>query len=137
MLYPIAIEKELTDDGKVVYGVVVPDLLGCIAVGDTYQEAYDNAIEAICFHLENMADDGDEIPLPKTIDDYIHHVDYQGMTWATVEIDLSPYLGKTEKVNITLPQYLLHKLDEKILGNKSYHKSRSHYLAELLARELM
>lgn len=135
MLYPIAIEKTMFE-GKPVYGVVVPDLLGCIAVGDSYQEAYDNVIEAIGLHLESMNEDNEEIPFPKTIDDYIYHIDYQGMIWATVEIDLSPYMGKVEKVNITLPQSLLHKIDQKILGNKSYYRSRSHYLAELAFRDL-
>lgn len=31
----------------------------------------------------------------------------------TVEIDLSPYMGKVEKVNITLPQFLLDRIYKK------------------------
>lgn len=135
MLYPIAIEREMVNN-KAVYGVVVPDLLGCISSGDSYTDACLNATEAICLHLEGMAQDGDTIPMPKTIDDYIHHPDYQGMSWAMVEIDLTPYLGKAEKLTITLPQFLLHQIDQKILANKSHYKSRSNYLAQLAMADL-
>lgn len=37
MLYPIAIEKTVIE-GKTVYGVVVPDVLEDIAIGDSYQK---------------------------------------------------------------------------------------------------
>lgn len=30
------------------------------------------------------------------------------MTWAIVDVDVSRYLGKTEKVNVTLPSRLIH-----------------------------
>lgn len=135
MLYPIAIEKEIVNN-KAVYGVVVPDLLGCVSVGDSYQDACNNIVDAIALHLECLASDGDTIPMPKTIDDYIDNVDYQGMSWAMVEIDLTPYLGKAEKINITLPQSLLYQIDKKILSNKSHYKSRSNYLAQLAMSDL-
>ncbi|MBO4576447.1 MAG: type II toxin-antitoxin system HicB family antitoxin [Neisseriaceae bacterium] len=135
MLYPIAIEKEIVDN-KAVYGVIVPDLLGCVSVGDSYQQACDNITDAIALHLESLAADGDTIPMPKTIDDYVDKVDYQGMSWAMVEIDLTPYLGKAEKINITLPQSLLYQIDKKILSNKSLFKSRSNYLANLAMQDL-
>ena len=135
MLYPIAIEKEIVNN-KAVYGVVVPDLLGCVSVGDSYQDACNNIQAAIELHLECLAKDGDTIPMPKTIDDYIDKVDYQGMSWAMVEIDLTPYLGKAEKINITLPQSLLYQIDKKILSNKSHYKSRSNYLAQLAMSDL-
>lgn len=86
MLFPIAIEKELVN-GKLVYGVVVPDLLGCVSTGDSYDAAYKNIHDAIAFHLETMVADGDEIPRPKSIDDYVNHVDYQGMSWALVDVN--------------------------------------------------
>lgn len=135
MLYPVAIEKELLD-GKAVYGAIVPDLLGCVSVGDSYTEACHNIAEAISLHLEGMAEDGDDIVMPKTIDDYINEPDYQGMSWAMVEVDLTPYLGKAEKLTITLPQSLLYQIDQKILANKSYYKSRSNYLAQLAMADL-
>ncbi len=45
----------------------VPDLPGCVAVGDTTEEVMQSIREAIEFHLEGMAKDGDPIPEPTCI----------------------------------------------------------------------
>lgn len=134
MLYPIAIER---GNKNQAHGIFVPDIQGCFSASDTYHDIIDNAIEAITLHLEMMAEDGDEIPLPKTIDDYINDDKYQGMTWALVPVDVSRYLGKTEKVNVTLPSRLIHLIDDKVAGNKERYKSRSNYLAELAEKDLI
>lgn len=55
------------DDGG--YVVTVPALPGCITEGDTYEEALQNARDAIALYLEYMRDKGetiDEVP-PSTI----------------------------------------------------------------------
>lgn len=44
MLYPIAIEP---GDETHAFGVIVPDIPGCFSAGDTLEEAYANAKEAI------------------------------------------------------------------------------------------
>ena len=66
MRYAIIIEK--SDTG---YGAFVPDLPGCIAVGETIQETEKLIKEAIEFHLEGMKEDGMEIPLPTSVAEYI------------------------------------------------------------------
>ena len=53
----VVIEK-----GASSYGAFVPDLLGCIAVGETEAEALTLIQEAIQFHLEDMRDGGLQIP---------------------------------------------------------------------------
>ena len=50
---------ELSEDG---YGAFVPELPGCITVGDTLQEAKRNMQEAIAGHIEAMRAHGEEIP---------------------------------------------------------------------------
>lgn len=59
MRYMVVIEK-----GSTSYGAFVPDLPGCIAVGETEMEALALIEEAIQFHLEDMKADGLQIPLP-------------------------------------------------------------------------
>jgi predicted RNase H-like HicB family nuclease len=44
------------------YGVSFPDVPGCISAGDTFEEAIDNASQALAGHLAIMAADGDPIP---------------------------------------------------------------------------
>lgn len=57
--YTIILEK--TDDG---YSAYAPDLPGCIAAGDTYDETVQLMREAIEFHLEGMRLNGEPIPEP-------------------------------------------------------------------------
>ena len=64
--YAVIIEK-----GPTNYGAYVPDLPGCVAVGDTPEEVEKRIREAIEFHLEGMREDGDPIPTPTTIATYV------------------------------------------------------------------
>lgn len=95
MYYPIAIEQ---GDAEHCYGVIVPDLPGCFSAGDSFEEALENAKEAIKFHLETIVDDGEVIPLPSPIEQHRHKPEFKNhdFIWAMVEIDVSRYLGKTE-----------------------------------------
>lgn len=61
MEYTIIIEE-----GETSFGAYVPDLPGCIAVGETEEEVKELIKEAIEFHIEGMKDDKMEIPLPKS-----------------------------------------------------------------------
>ena len=47
------------------YVVDVPELSGCMAHGDTRQEAIKNAEAAIKFWIKTAKDDGLEIPQPR------------------------------------------------------------------------
>lgn len=126
MLYPIAVEKGSDTEA---YGVQVPDIQGCFSAGDTFEEALENVKEAIAFHLEGLAEDGEDIPLASSIDNYIDHEDYKGMIWAIVDIDVSRYLGKAKKINVTLPSRLIELIDDR-LKHDSKFASRSAFLAQ-------
>ena len=116
------------DEGS-AYGVSVPDLPGCFSAGDSFDEALDNVIEAIELHLEGMAEEGMDIPGAEPIEAHLGDPDYAGGTWGFVEIDLTPYLGKTEKINVTFPSAVIRKIDAK-------HKNRSRFLAEAALKAL-
>ena len=49
------------------YGVSFPDVPGCIAAGDTFEEAIANAAEALA-HFALMKADGDAIPPPRSFE---------------------------------------------------------------------
>jgi predicted RNase H-like HicB family nuclease len=59
--YTVLIEKSANN-----YGAWAPDLPGCITTGPTVEETIANMREAIEFHLEEMREDGDPIPEPRT-----------------------------------------------------------------------
>jgi predicted RNase H-like HicB family nuclease len=53
------------------YSAHVPDLPGCIAAGDTLEETAQLMREAIRLHLAGLREDGEPIPEPKTIAEYV------------------------------------------------------------------
>ena len=57
MRYAVLFEKTEKN-----YGAYVPDLPGCVAVGDTRQETLKLIREAIELHLQSMQEDGEPIP---------------------------------------------------------------------------
>jgi len=66
MRYAVLFEK--TETG---YSGYVPDLPGCVAAGATLEEATELIRGAIRMHLAGMAEDGEAIPEPKTIAEYV------------------------------------------------------------------
>ena len=70
MQYAIVIEQ-----GASSYGAYVPDLPGCVAVGETEATARDLIREAIVFHLEGLREDGDPIPSPSAHVEYVEVAD--------------------------------------------------------------
>jgi predicted RNase H-like HicB family nuclease len=51
------------------YGVSFPDLPGCISAGDTFDQAIDNAAQALAGHLAVMEADGDPIPNARSLEE--------------------------------------------------------------------
>lgn len=89
MEYVVIYEK-----GDSSYGAYVPDLPGCITVGETLEETQTLIQEAIEFHIEGLQEDGDDVPQPslnipvqydipylgihKAIENYVHN-DYPAL----------------------------------------------------------
>ncbi len=107
MKFPVVIHKDRDSD----YGVTVPDLPGCFSAGDTPEEAFGNAIEAIECHIEGLLMDGEPIPPTHPIDDHREKPEFADGIWALVDVDLSRLSGKARRVNITLPERILVQID--------------------------
>jgi predicted RNase H-like HicB family nuclease len=59
MKFAVIVEK-----GTSSWGAYVPDLPGCIAVGESGEEAVKLIREAIEFHLEGLKEQGEPVPEP-------------------------------------------------------------------------
>ena len=59
MKYMVVLEQ-----GPTSFGAYVPDLPGCIAVGETEQEVLTLIGEAVEFHLEGLKLEGVHLPTP-------------------------------------------------------------------------
>lgn len=107
----------------------MPDVVGYFSAGDTFDEALEMVEEAIFSHLELMLEDGEEIPVANPISIHKDNPDYAGGVWAVIDVDITPLLGKSKKINVTLPHLLITKIDKMVAANPKY-KSRSGFLAE-------
>jgi predicted RNase H-like HicB family nuclease len=54
------------EHGTEGWGAHVPDLPGCIAAGESREEALRLIREAIAFHIEGMHDAGETVPTPSS-----------------------------------------------------------------------
>jgi predicted RNase H-like HicB family nuclease len=95
MKFNIAIEPGTENTA---YGVVVPDLPGCFSAGDTLDEAMNNAREAIAFWCESVIEDGETIPVAKTLAEHQINPDFAGWIWVVVEMPVERYFDSTGKL---------------------------------------
>jgi predicted RNase H-like HicB family nuclease len=61
MEYLVVIEK-----GPKSYGAYVPDLPGCVAVGESRREVLKLIREAVSLHIEAMREAGELVPAPSS-----------------------------------------------------------------------
>lgn len=61
--YAVVIER--AEDGG--YGAWSPDLPGCVALGDTPQEAVAEMRDAIRLHVELLRERGEPVPAPTAV----------------------------------------------------------------------
>lgn len=64
--YPVVLEPSATG-----FGVYVPDLPGCVSVGETREEALAMIAEAIAGHIECMVEQGESVPAPGTVVEWV------------------------------------------------------------------
>jgi predicted RNase H-like HicB family nuclease len=123
MEFPIAVHK---DDGS-VYGVTVPDIPGVHSWGDTIDDAIRNAREAIVGHVSTLVELGEDVGFRcSTVEELVARPEYAGAVWALVEVDLTKLDSKPERINISLPRFVLHKIDAYVAAR---HETRSGFLA--------
>lgn len=105
--YIALIHKDSDSD----YGVSFPDLPGLISVGSSLDEARAMASEALAFHLEGLAHEGDALPEPTSLETVMS--DPANRDGVAVLI-AAPSSGtpKVVRVNITVAEDLLNEIDQ-------------------------
>lgn len=64
--YLVVIERSQT--GFAAYS---PDVPGCVATGETFDETVATMREALALHLQAMLEDGEEVPPPQGVQSYL------------------------------------------------------------------
>ena len=117
MLYPVYVHC----DKGTAYGAIVPDFEGCFAAADSLRDlpaAVQEAAEALF--------EGEDAGIPEPSDpEKLNGEEFQGGSWAFIDIDTGKLNTAKERVNISVPVFALREIDEHIarLG-----ENRSHFL---------
>ena len=104
--YIAVIHKDLESD----FGVSFPDFPGCVTAGSSIDEAKDMAHDALCLHIKGMLEDGESIPAPSKLEEIMDDPDYAGAA-AVIIVTVSDAKPKSVRVNITVPEDMLRKID--------------------------
>ncbi|MGH6835770.1 MAG: type II toxin-antitoxin system HicB family antitoxin [Methylocella sp.] len=99
------IHKEAESD----YSVSFPDFPGCITAGRDLDEARAMAEEALAFHVEGLAEDGEAIPEPSLLESV--RADSLNRAGVAILVPVRSPAPKTMRVNITLPEDILAAID--------------------------
>lgn len=126
MLYPLYVHKE---EGT-AYGGTFPDFPGCFTAADELAGLPAAAQEAVEAHFGL---DDDPIPAATTPEQWLGHEDYTGGFWLLVDVDLAKVRSKAIRLNISLPENLVQRIDA---AAKSRGQSRSAFLAIAAEREM-
>jgi predicted RNase H-like HicB family nuclease len=130
-VYPAIITKAEGED----YGVVFPDLPGCVTTGETIGEAAEMAIEAVAGHVGTMIDANEPVPEPAALDtplpDWL--ADIAGKVVAGPVLVPVEIPSRSVRINISLDDALLARLDRAAAAE---NETRSGFIARAV-RELL
>ena len=125
--YIALIHKDADSD----YGVSFPDLPGCVTAGKTLDEARANADEALALHLAGMAEDGEPVPEPSSLEAIMSDAENRDGVAVLVAVKDEP--SRSVRVNITLPEDVLARIDAHA---ERVGMNRSGFLAYAAKREI-
>ncbi|WP_440876674.1 type II toxin-antitoxin system HicB family antitoxin [Thalassotalea sp. PLHSN55] len=132
MHYPVVILfEELTEQ----FTLSVVDLPGCKVTNHSIDHGLLKLKEEIAGHLKILAEYGEQIPHAKSIDFHRKNSTNPMAIWALVEFDIVPYLGKSHKINVTLPELLIKQIDDRVSKDENY-KTRSGFIATSCIEQL-
>ena len=91
------------------YGVSFPDFPGCVTAGTDLDTARGLAEEALAFHVEGLAEDGEPLPEPSSLEAVM--ADAENRDGVAILVPLADEPVKSVRVNITLPEDALREID--------------------------
>jgi len=119
MLYPLYVWK----DENSAYGGNFPDLPGVFTAADKLDELPAMAQEAV----EAMYEGETHIPDASSVEQWKDSAEYAAGFWMLIAIDRAKINTKPVRLNISLPESLLHDIDA---FAKSHQLTRSGFLAQ-------
>ncbi|MDY4377275.1 type II toxin-antitoxin system HicB family antitoxin [Pectobacterium brasiliense] len=142
MFFSVGVETP--KDDATAYGLIVPALCtddyGCFSAADSQQEIARMAREAILTLIDEAVSRGN-LDIRRLNDaGYLIYAampdfaDYD--SWFVLDVDLSAFEGKPQRLNISLPDTLIQRIDNRVRDQPGTYRDRSHFLAEAARHEL-
>jgi predicted RNase H-like HicB family nuclease len=125
--YIALIHKDADSD----YGVSFPDFPGCVTAGSDLDEARAMAEEALAFHIDGLAQDGQALPEPSTLQAVM--ADALNRDGVAILVEGPAASARSVRVNITLPEDTLRKIDAYA---EEHGYTRSGFLASAARRAI-
>jgi len=116
MIYPAYVH--LGDDDH-AHGVTLPDFEGCFTAADEYSDIPKNVQTAIELHFEGEDFD---LPVPSDVKELEVTGRYTDGVWLLVDVDVSRLESRPMRLNVSLPSYVVKKMDDYAARN---HLTRS------------
>ncbi|MGP3590560.1 type II toxin-antitoxin system HicB family antitoxin [Vagococcus sp. WN89Y] len=142
MFFSVGVESP--QDVDTAFGITVPAFdrfdYGCVSAADEQKDIPVMAREAILSIVEEMLISG-----AHSVEDitdagyrvYAANPEYAHCdSWFMIDVDLTGLEGKQQRLNITLPDVLVKRLDGFIQDKRAIYKDRSHFLAQAARHEL-
>ncbi len=95
------------------YGISFPDIPGCVSAGASLDEALANGAEALAFHLEGMVEDGEAIPIPRSLDSIKADPEFTFEFSEPHVVAVVPFDPPTRsvRINVTMEERLVEAID--------------------------
>ncbi|PHM60476.1 DNA-binding protein, CopG family [Xenorhabdus stockiae] len=142
MFFSVGVETP--KDENTAYGMVVPAFFAhdcaCFSAADTQSDIPAMVREAILLTIEEMIYSSDF-----TVDQlhdaghlvYAANPEYADFdSWFVIDIDLSEFEGKQQRINVALPDTLIKRIDTRVKQEPMRYRDRSHFIAEAARHEL-
>jgi hypothetical protein len=130
MLFPVKILKV-----EQRYKLVVTDVPGCECEASSIDLGLKQLHQVMTEHLMLLAEYGETIPTASSIDLAQRLNGAEPCIWVLLEFDIVPFLGKSHKINVTLPELLIKRIDQCVSQHPDY-KTRSGFIAKACFKEL-
>lgn len=133
MFYPAYIHSDFDGSASGFF----PDVPGCFFAGDSLDDAFQDARDALTSHFEALLEMDEALPLPGNVEAHLenHPDNFTGGQWLLVDINMKQFDGRAERINITMPRRLLMKIDSFVSEHPQF-SNRSAFLAEAARRVL-
>ncbi|CRL48110.1 type II toxin-antitoxin system HicB family antitoxin [Pseudomonas sp. P154a] len=83
MHHPIIIEW---GDERTAIGIQIPDIPGAVTAGDTFEEAYNAAVEVARILLQKMVEEGFIVPTPTSVSTHRDNPEFAGRGWGMLNV---------------------------------------------------